>query len=48
LFCNWEASWWKIKTELERKLVEENTWQGKKFNYLNGKALNKWNQPPRL
>ena len=46
LFCNWEASWWKIKTELERKLVEEDTWQGKKFNYLNGKALNKWNQPP--
>ncbi|WP_027366234.1 TIGR01212 family radical SAM protein [Desulfotruncus alcoholivorax] len=46
LFCNWDASWWKIKTELEKKLVKENTWQGKRFNYLNGKALNRWNQPP--
>ncbi|SFG78415.1 hypothetical protein SAMN05660649_02709 [Desulfotomaculum arcticum] len=45
LFCNWDASWWKIKTELERKLVEEDTWQGKRFNYLNGKALNRWSQP---
>lgn len=39
LFCNWNASWWKIKTELERRLEERNTYQGKKFNYLNGKAL---------
>ncbi|MCG8401954.1 MAG: TIGR01212 family radical SAM protein [Firmicutes bacterium] len=41
LFCNWDVSWWKIKTELERLLEEENTWQGKKYDYLNGKAL-KW------
>ncbi|MBF7082206.1 TIGR01212 family radical SAM protein [Desulfallas sp. Bu1-1] len=43
LFCNWDASWWKIKTELERLLEEEDTWQGKKFNYLNGcRALRRW------
>ncbi|SFR08421.1 TIGR01212 family radical SAM protein [Desulfoscipio geothermicus] len=43
LFCNWDASWWKIKTELERLLKQEDTWQGKKFNYLNGSAL-KWSR----
>lgn len=39
IFCNWDTSWWKIKTELERLLEAENTWQGKRFDYLNGKAL---------
>ncbi|MFZ3170422.1 MAG: TIGR01212 family radical SAM protein [Carboxydocellales bacterium] len=39
LFCNWNTSWWKIKHSIENKLVELDTWQGKKFNYLNGKAL---------
>jgi len=41
LFCNWDTSWWKIKQELERLLEVEDTWQGKKFNYLNGKALSR-------
>jgi len=44
LFCNWDASWWKIKTELEHLLEQEDTWQGKKFNYFNGSAL-KWSRP---
>lgn len=39
LFCNWDTSWWKIKQELERLLEAEDTWQGKKFDFLNGKAL---------
>ncbi|MFA7468168.1 MAG: TIGR01212 family radical SAM protein [Desulfotomaculaceae bacterium] len=43
LFCNWDTSWWKVKTELERLMEEEGTWQGKKFNYLGGKALRKFN-----
>lgn len=42
LFCNWDSSWWKIKTELERLMEEKNTWQGKKFDYLNGHALKKY------
>jgi len=41
LFCNWDISWWRIKQELERLLEAEDTWQGKKFNYLNGKALSR-------
>lgn len=39
LFCNWNTSWWKIKGQIEEALEERRTYQGKKFNYLNGKAL---------
>ncbi|RXE59631.1 TIGR01212 family radical SAM protein [Acetivibrio mesophilus] len=39
LFCNWGMSWWKIHDSIERKMTEENRYQGKKFDYLNGKAL---------
>ncbi|HOM03340.1 MAG TPA: TIGR01212 family radical SAM protein [Acetivibrio sp.] len=39
LFCNWGMSWWKIHDAIERKMIEENRYQGKKFDYLNGKAL---------
>lgn len=38
-FCNWSTSWWKIKEMIENKLDERNTFQGKKFNYLNGSAV---------
>jgi len=38
-FCNWGTSWWKIKRQIEEYLEERNTYQGKKFTYLNGKAL---------
>jgi len=38
LFCNWGTSWWKIRDELEAKMEREGNFQGKKFNYLNGKA----------
>ncbi|RYD03654.1 hypothetical protein N752_18065 [Desulforamulus aquiferis] len=38
LFSNWSTSWWKIKQSIEGVLEERNTWQGKKFTYLNGKA----------
>jgi len=39
LFCNWNTSWWKIKHRIEELLNERETYQGKKFDYLNGKAL---------
>lgn len=34
LFCNWGKSWWKIHDLLEKKMKEENRFQGKKYNYL--------------
>ncbi|UMZ73811.1 TIGR01212 family radical SAM protein [Natranaerofaba carboxydovora] len=42
LFNNWDRSWWHIKERIEKTLQERNTWQGKKCNYLNGRALNKF------
>lgn len=40
-FANWDTSWWKIKDMIEAKLEEEDTFQGKKFNYLYGSAVNR-------
>lgn len=39
LFCNWSMSWWKIRDAIEEKMEKEGTYQGKMFDYLNGKAL---------
>lgn len=39
LFVNWNESWWKIRDEIVQRMVDEKTFQGRKFNYLNGKAL---------
>lgn len=36
LFCNWNTSWWKIRDMIEAKLEYGDTWQGKKFTYLDG------------
>jgi radical SAM protein (TIGR01212 family) len=36
LFCNWDTSWWKIHDMIEKKIREEERYQGKEFNYLNG------------
>lgn len=41
-FCNWSTSWWKIKRRIEEVLAERDTWQGKKFDYLNGAAVKKF------
>ncbi len=38
LFCSWGTSWWKIRDMIEEKMQNEGRYQGKKFNYLNGKA----------
>ncbi len=41
LFSNWGIGWWKIKEEIEATMQQENTYQGRLFNYLNGRALKK-------
>ncbi|MCR4442554.1 MAG: TIGR01212 family radical SAM protein [Peptococcaceae bacterium] len=41
LFCNWDTSWWRIKNLIEEKMKRLGTYQGKEFNYLYGKALEK-------
>lgn len=42
LFTNWQTGWWKIRDDIERELVEKDSWQGKRCNYLNGKAVQKF------
>lgn len=39
LFSNWGISWWLVKQRIEDYLEKHNTYQGKKFDYLNGKAV---------
>lgn len=39
LFCNWGTSWWKIKDMLDERMEALDSYQGKKFDYLNGKAV---------
>jgi len=39
LFSNWGVSWWLVKKKIEDYLEERDTYQGRKFDYLNGKAL---------
>lgn len=39
LFSNWGASWWLVKQRIEEYLEKNDIYQGKKFDYLNGKAL---------
>lgn len=39
LFVNWNESWWKIRDEIVKKMIDRNTRQGIKCDYLNGKAL---------
>jgi radical SAM protein (TIGR01212 family) len=42
LFTNWQTGWWKIRDEIEKTLLERDTWQGKCCNYLNGNAVKKF------
>lgn len=42
LFSNWQTGWWKIRDDIERLLEERDTWQGKKCDYLNGKAMQRF------
>ncbi len=42
LWANWNTSWWKIKEEIENTLRLRDTRQGKRFNYLHGKAVRRF------
>lgn len=39
LFVNWNESWWKIRDTITSTMEERDSYQGKMFDYLNGKAL---------
>lgn len=39
LFVNWNTSWWKIKDMIEEEMVREDTYQGKRYDYLGGAAI---------
>ena len=39
IFGNWDSSWWKIRDSIEEELIKQNSYQGKKCDYLNGHAL---------
>lgn len=41
VFSNWETSWWKLKDELENAMEENDSYQGKYYDYLNGAGLRK-------
>ncbi|MCI8885226.1 MAG: TIGR01212 family radical SAM protein [Dorea sp.] len=38
-FCNWGYSWWKLRDELLELMNRNQSYQGKRFRYLNGSAL---------
>lgn len=43
LFINWDTPWWEIHDMIIKEMEKRNTYQGIKYNYLNGKALDKFN-----
>lgn len=43
LFVNWQESWWKIRDQILENMQRTQSYQGKRFNYLNGKAVKKLN-----
>lgn len=42
LFSNWGTGWWKIKEQIEKIMREHNRYQGRLFDYLDGRALKKF------
>lgn len=41
VFSNWGTSWWKLQDEFSKYMEEHQSYQGKRFDYLNGSALKK-------
>lgn len=42
LFSNWKTGWWKIRDTITKIMEEQNTYQGRLCNYLNGSAVKKY------
>ena len=38
-FSNWNTSWWKLQDEFIAAMEERGSYQGKRYDYMNGKAL---------
>ena len=41
VLSNWETSWWKLQDELIDRMTQKDSYQGKKYDYLNGSAFKK-------
>lgn len=39
VFSNWGTSWWKLQDEFLEKMEQHDSYQGKRYHYLNGSAL---------
>jgi uncharacterized protein len=42
LFTNWQTGWWKIREAIENLMDERDTRQGRRCDYLNGRAVRKF------
>ncbi|HOA80126.1 MAG TPA: TIGR01212 family radical SAM protein [Defluviitaleaceae bacterium] len=42
LFVNWNTSWWKIRDAIEEEMKREGKYQGRLFDYLDGKAIKRF------
>ena len=40
IFSNWNTSWWKLQDMFLEETERQDSYQGKRFDYLNGSALN--------
>jgi len=47
LFCNWDTSWWKIRDTIEKKMTQDISWQGKKYDYLLNRSVERFNKNNR-
>lgn len=42
LFVNWDHSWWKIQEMILEEMEKQDSFQGRSFNYLDGRAIQKF------
>lgn len=42
LFSNWQKGWWRVREQVDQVMTSRDTWQGKRFDYLNGRAVKKF------